>query len=162
MVSKIEPLEIPLGMIRRQPDRDVLSRLLRIACFLHQVEAAGPHWLPHPCGSTRGVEEFAPIQMKPQIPVRYHPQIAFTYRGKNRRGSDGVRRKMLELHTIVLAERPHEVARRRTEAVTMKLGEGDHVPLRRSRLPVVCQRRDPLRSRRGNTGAQEPLLLEIQ
>ena len=52
-----------------------------------------------------------------------------THRIKNRRGGDGVRREMLELHTVMEAERPHEVTRRRTEAVAMELGQGDHVPL---------------------------------
>ena len=149
-------------MVRRQPNWDVLSRLLRLACLLHQVKAAGPHWLPHPCGSTRGTEELALIQMKPQIPVRHHPQVAFTHHDKNRRGGDGVQRKMLELHTVVVAERPHEAAWGRTEAVAMKLGKGNHIPLRRSRLPVVRRRRDPLRRQRGNAVAQESLLLEIQ
>ena len=59
VVSKIEPLGVPLGVVRRQPNWDVLRRLHRLARLLHQVKAAGSHWLPHPCGSTRGVEEFA-------------------------------------------------------------------------------------------------------
>ena len=100
--------------------------------------------------------------MEPKIPVRHHPQVAFTHRGKNHHGGDGVRQKMLELHTIVVAERPHEAAWGRTEVVMMKFGKGDHIPLRRPRLQVVCHRRDPLRPRRGNAGAQKSLLLEVQ
>ena len=43
VVSKVEPLGVPLGVVQRQPDWDVLSRLHRLACLLHQVKAAGPH-----------------------------------------------------------------------------------------------------------------------
>ena len=153
VVMEVEPLGIPLGVVRRQPNRDVLSRLLRLACLLHQVEAAGPHLLPHPCGSTRGAEGLAPVKMEPQIPVRHHPQVAFTHRDKNRHDGDGVWREVLELHTVVVVERPHEAAWGRAEAVPMKFSEGDHVPFRRSRLPVVRRRRDPLWPRRRSTRA---------
>ena len=74
VVMEVEPWGIPLGVVRRQPNRDVLSRLLRLACLLHQVEAAGPHWLPHPCGSTRGAEELASVKTEPQVLVRHHPK----------------------------------------------------------------------------------------
>ena len=46
--------------------------------------------------------------------------------------------------------------------MAVKFGEGDHLPFRWSRLPVVRHRRDPLRPRRGNTGVQESLLLKLQ
>ena len=52
VVAEVEPLGVPLGVVRRQPDRDVLSRLLSLACLLHQIKAAGPHRLPHPRGPT--------------------------------------------------------------------------------------------------------------
>ena len=35
VVAEVEPLRVPLGMVRRQPNGDVLSRLLRVARFLH-------------------------------------------------------------------------------------------------------------------------------
>ena len=123
VVAEVEPQGIPLGMVRRQPNRDIFSRLLRLACLLHQVEAAGPHQLPHPCGPTRGMEQLALIKMEPQVPVRRHPQVAITQRGKNHRGGDGVWREVLKLHTVVVAERPHETTRRGSEAMVMELGE---------------------------------------
>ena len=42
-------------------------RPLRLASLEHQVEAPSPNWLPHPCASTGGVEELAPIQVEPQV-----------------------------------------------------------------------------------------------
>ena len=56
VVSKIEPLRVPLGVIRHQPGGDVLSRLVRTPHPLHQVEAASPYWFPHPGGSARRME----------------------------------------------------------------------------------------------------------
>ena len=60
-------------MVRRQPHRNVLLRLLRLAGLLRQVEAAGPHRFPHPCSLARGMEELAPVQVEPKILVRHHP-----------------------------------------------------------------------------------------
>lgn len=127
VVLQVEPLGVPPGVVRRQPHRDVLSRLLRLADLEHQVETPGPHRLPHPCGSTRGVEELAPIQVEPQVLVRHHPEIALTHRRKNHRGGDGIWQKMLKLHTVMVAERPHKAARRRAQTVTVEFGEGYHI-----------------------------------
>ena len=162
IVPHIEPLGVPTSVIRRQSHQDAILRFLRLASLQHQIEAAGTHRLPHPCGSTGGVEELAPVQMEPQILVRYHPEVALTHRCENRHGGDGVRRKMLDLHTVIVVERPHKMARRGAQAVAVELGEGDHVALGRSWFPVIRHRRNPLRPRRGNAGAQEPLPLELQ
>ena len=68
---------------------------------------------------------------------------------------------MLELDAVVVAERPHEAARRRSEPVAVEIGEGDDIALRRVWFSVLHWRRDPLRLRRGSMGAQEPLLLKV-
>ena len=60
IVAEVEALGVPLGMVGRQPNGDVLPRLLRLDRLLHQVEAAGPHWLPHPRGPTGTTEKLAP------------------------------------------------------------------------------------------------------
>ena len=54
---QVEPLRIPLGVIRHQPSKDVFSRLVRVPRLLDQVEAAGPHWFPHPSSPTESVEQ---------------------------------------------------------------------------------------------------------
>lgn len=75
--------------------------------------------------------------MEPQVPVRHHPQVALTHRGKNRRGDDGVWGEMLELHPVVVAECPHEATWGRAQAVAVELGEGDHVSLGRLSHPKI-------------------------
>ena len=110
VIAEVEPLRVPLGVIGCQPDGDVLLRLLRLAYLVHQVDAAGPHWLPHPCGPTGSTEELALVEVELKVPVRHHPQVALTHRGKDRRDSDDVWGEMLKLDTVVEAERPHEAA----------------------------------------------------
>jgi len=89
--------------------------------------------------------------------VQHHPEVALTHRG-----GDGIWQKMLELHPIVVAERPHKTTRRGAQAVAVELGEGDHIALGGPWFPVIRCRRHPLRPRRGNAGTQEPLPLELQ
>jgi hypothetical protein len=64
VVMKVAPLGVPLGVVRRQPNRDVFPRL-RLTRLLHQVEAAGPHQLPHPCGPTGSPKELTPVKVEP-------------------------------------------------------------------------------------------------
>jgi len=45
--------------------------------------------------------------------------------------------EMLELDAVVVVERPHEAAWRRSEPVAVELGEGDDVALWQSRLLVL-------------------------
>ena len=159
VVPQVEPLGVPPGVVRRQSHRDVLARLLRLAGLQHQVEASGPDRLPHTYGPARGVEELTTVQVKPQLLVQHHPEEALTHRSKNRHGGDGIWRKMLKLYAVVVAERPHEAARRRAQAMAVELGEGNHIALGRPWFPVVRRRSDPLWPRRRSTGAQESFLL---
>ena len=99
--------------------------------------------------------------MEPKVPVRHHPQVALTHRGKDRCSSDGVWEEMLELDAVVEAERPHEAAWRGSKVVVMELGEGDDVATWRVRFLVIRRQRNPFRLRRGNTRAQKPLLLQV-
>ena len=126
---EIKPLSVPLGMVGRQRSGDVLSRLLHMACLVDKVEAAGSHRLPHPSGPAGSTEQLAPVEVEPQVPVQHHPQVALTHRGKDRHGGNSIRGKVLELDAVVVAECPHEAARRRSEPVVMELGERDDVAL---------------------------------
>ena len=89
--------------------------------LLDQVEAVGPHRLPHLSSPAGSAEQLAPVEVKPQIPVRYHPQVAFTLYGKDHRDGDSIGGKMLELDGVVVAEPPHEATRGRTESVAVEL-----------------------------------------
>jgi len=159
VVPQVEPLGVPPDMVRRQSHWDVLARLLRLAGLQHQVEASGPDRLPHTYGPARGVEELTTVQVKPQLLVQHHPEEALTHHSKNRHDGDGIWRKMLKLYAVVVAERPHEAARRRAQAMAVELGEGNHIALGRPWFPVVRRRSDPLWPRRRSTGAQESFLL---
>ena len=107
------------------------------------------------------MEQLTPEEVKPQLPVRHHAQVAFAHRGEDRSGRDRVRGEVLKLDSIMMEERPHEVARRRPEHVAVELDEGDDVAFRRARLPVLRRRRDPFGLRRGSEGAEKPLLLQV-
>ena len=73
VVAKVEPLRVPLSMIRGQPSGDVLSRLLRMPRLVHKIEAASPHRLPHSGGPAGSVEQLTPEEVEPQLPMRHHP-----------------------------------------------------------------------------------------
>jgi hypothetical protein len=51
---------------------------------------------------------------------------------------------MMQLHLVVVEERPHEAARWHPEPPLMESHEAYHVSLRGRRLPVVEQRHPPL------------------
>ena len=68
---------------------------------------------------------------------------------------------MLKLDAVVEAEHPHKAAWRGSKAVAMELGEGDDVAPWQVRFSVIRWRHDPFRPRRGNVGAQKPLLLQV-
>jgi len=61
--------------------------------------------------------------VEPQLPVGHHPQITFTHSGKDRSDGAGIWGEVLELHPVMVAERPHEAARRSSQAVAVELGE---------------------------------------
>ena len=102
VIVKVEPLRVPLGIVRCQPSDNILLRLIHVPRLLDQVEAAGPHRLPHPCSPTRSTEQLTLEEVEPQLLVRHHSQVAFTHRGKDRRGKDCVGGEMLELDAVVM------------------------------------------------------------
>ena len=79
-------------------------------CLLHQVEVAGLHRFPHLSGPAGSMKHLTPEEVKPQLLVRHHPQVAFTHHGEDRHGGDSVRGKVLEFDPIVLEKRPCEAA----------------------------------------------------
>jgi hypothetical protein len=72
--------------------------------------------------------------MGPQVPVRVNPQKPLANRHENGRLRDGVGVEVMQLHPVVVRERPHEVARWHPEPPLMEGGETDNVPRRRSRV----------------------------
>jgi hypothetical protein len=56
-----------------------------------------------------------------------------------------VRREVVQLHAVVVAQAPHEAARRRREAALVEAGEADNVAVRGVGNSVPLRRHDPLR-----------------
>ena len=55
-------------------------------------------------------EELAAEQVDPQIPVRFNSQIPLAEGDEDRRLRDGVRAEVVQLHSVVFAQRSHESA----------------------------------------------------
>jgi hypothetical protein len=75
--------------------------------------------------------------MGPQVPVRVNPQKPLTNRHENGRLRNGIGVEVMQLHPVVVRERPHEAAHRHPKPPLMEGGETDHVPLRRSRVSLA-------------------------
>jgi len=61
VVPQVKLLGVPPGVVRSQPHQEQKVRLLRLAGLQHQVEAPGPHRVPHPGDPAGGIEELAPV-----------------------------------------------------------------------------------------------------
>jgi hypothetical protein len=66
--------------------------------------------------------------MGPQVPVRVNPQKTLANRCKDGRLRNRVGVEVMQLHPIVVQERPHEAARRHSKPPLMEGDETDHVP----------------------------------
>jgi hypothetical protein len=75
--------------------------------------------------------------MGPQVPVRVNPQKPLANRHENGRLRNGVGVEVMQLHAIVVQERPHEAARRHSKPPLMEGDETYHVPWRRSRVGLA-------------------------
>ena len=99
--------------------------------------AAGPHRLP--CARcTRqlgGVPR--PEEVEPQLPMGSNPQIPLIDSDEDGRLRDGIGVEVVELHTVVVRERPHEPIHRDTEAALMKGDEAHDVTVARPQLRLA-------------------------
>jgi hypothetical protein len=94
--------------------------------------------------------------MGPQVLVRVNPQKPLTNRHENSRLRDGVGVEVMQLHPVVMRERPHEAAHRHPKPPLMEGGETDHVPPRRSRVGLA-PRGQPLRLRPAGEGTEQTI-----
>jgi hypothetical protein len=60
--------------------------------------------------------ELAAEEMDPEVPVRQDPQESLVDSDEGSRLRDGIGGKVVELHPVVVAQPPHESARRGVEA----------------------------------------------
>jgi hypothetical protein len=66
--------------------------------------------------------------MGPQVPVGVNHQKPLTNRRENGRLRYGVGVEIMQLHPVVMRERPHEAARRHPKPPLVERDETDHVP----------------------------------
>jgi hypothetical protein len=84
-------------------------------------------------------------EVHPDIPLDGDPQETFAHADERRRLRNGVQREVVQLHAVVVAQRPHEATRRRRESALVEADETDDVAERRVGLPLVQLRHDPHR-----------------
>jgi hypothetical protein len=99
--------------------------------------ASSPHRHTDLLHVRRHGEELRGEEMGPQVPVGFNPQKPLANRRENVRLRDGVGVEVMQLHPVVVRERPHEAARRHPKPPLMEGGETDHVPRRRSQVGLA-------------------------
>jgi hypothetical protein len=134
VVPEIKPPVLPPLVRRHKGGRDVLLRAPR-----PQLEGAatGPHRHTDLLRVRRRGEELRREEMGPQIPVRVNPQKTIANRRKDGRLRNGVGVEVMQLHPVVVQERPHEAARWHSKPPLMEGDETDHIPRRRSRVGLT-------------------------
>ena len=116
-----------------------------LAVLTHLESAvAGPHRFPRARRARRLSGMPRPEEMEPQLPMGSNPQIPLTDSDEDGRLRDGIGVEVVELHAIVVRERPHESVRRNAKAALVKGQEAHDITVARPRLQLA-QRSDPLR-----------------
>ena len=100
-------------------------------------------------------EEFAAEQVDLEIPVRFYPKVPLADGDEDRRLRDGVGAEVVQLRSIVIAQRPHEPADGDAEASLVKAHEAHDIALRGLRLGLLWPRGNP-RWRRISPTAMAP------
>jgi hypothetical protein len=114
--------------------RDVLLR----APWPHLEGAAtGPHCHKDLLCFCRRGKELRGEEMGPQVPVRVNPEKTLGNRREDGRLRDRVGVEVVQLHPVVVQERPHEAARWHSKPPLMEGDETDHIPRRRSRVGLA-------------------------
>ena len=79
-------------------------------------------------------------QMDPQIPVRFDPQIPLADGDDDRRLRDGVGAEVVQLYSVVFAQRPHESADGYAKSSLVELHEAHDVAVGGIRLGLLRPR----------------------
>jgi len=103
--------------------------------------AAGPHRLPH-ARRLGGVP--CPEKVEPQLLVGSNPQSPLVDSDEDGCLRNGIGVEVVELHAVVVRERPHEPVRQKAEATLVKRHEAHDVTVARPWL-WLARRSDPLR-----------------
>jgi hypothetical protein len=134
VVPEIKPLVLSPLVRRHKGGRDVLLRAPR-----PQLEGAATSLHRHTdllhfrrCG-----EELRGEEMGPQVRVRVNLQKTLANRREDGRLRNRVGVEVMQLHPIVVQERPHEATRWHSKPPLMEGDETDHIPRRRSRVGLA-------------------------
>jgi hypothetical protein len=125
VVPEIKPPVLPPLVQICKGGRDVLSR-----APWPQLEGAatGSHCHTDLLRLRRRGEELHGKEMGPQVPVRVNPQKTLANRHEDGRLHDRVGVEVMQLHPVVVQERPHEAARWHSKPPLMERDETDHIP----------------------------------
>ena len=118
--------------------------------------AAGPHRLL--CARRLGSEPRLK-EVEPQLPVGGNAQVPLADGDEDGRLRDGVGVEVVELHIVVMLERPHEQIRRQAKATLVEGHEAHDVAIAWPRLWLV-PRSNPLRSIGVGDRAEETIIDE--
>jgi hypothetical protein len=125
---------------------------------LPQLEdaATGPHRHADLLFPRRQGKRLRGDEMDPQIPVGVNPQKTLANRREDGRLRNGVGVEIVQLHPVVMQERPHETTCWHSEPPLMEGDETHHVPRRRGRVRPA--RRDhPPRLRVTREGTEQTI-----
>jgi hypothetical protein len=130
VIPEVEPPALP-PFIRGHEDGGDVQRRPR----LPQLEdtTAGPHCRADPSLPRRRSKKLRGKEMSPQVLVGGDPQVSFAHRHEDGGLRDGVGAEVVQLHLLVVQDRPHEAACRHTEPPLVEGDEAHDVPRRRGR-----------------------------
>jgi hypothetical protein len=94
--------------------------------------------------------------MGPQILVGVNPKKTLANHREDGRLRNGVGVEVVQLHPVVVQERPHETARWHSEPPLVEGDETNHIPRRRSRV-ALARRGHPLRLRVTGEGTEQTI-----
>jgi hypothetical protein len=153
IVLEIKPPALPPLVRRHKDGRDVLLRAPR-----PQLEGAatGPHRHTDLLCLRRRGKELHREEMGPHIPVGVNPQKTLANRREDGRLRNGVGVEVVQLHSVVVQERPHETARWHSKPPLMEGDETNHIPWRRSRVGLA-RGGHPLRLRPTGEGTEQTI-----
>jgi hypothetical protein len=134
IVPEIKPSVLPPLVRRCKGGRDVLLRASR-----PQLEGAAtdPHRHTDLLRLRRCGEELRGKEMGPENPVRVNPQKTLANCHEDGRLRDRVGVEVMQLHSLVVQERPHEAARWHSKPPLVEGDETEHIPRRRSRVSLA-------------------------
>jgi hypothetical protein len=153
VIPEVKPPALPPLVRRHKDGGDVLLR-----ARLPQLEGAatGPHRHADLLFPRRQDEKLRGEEMGPQIPVGVNPQKTLANRREDGRLRNGVGVEVVQLHPVIMQERPHETARWHSEPPLVEGDETNHIPRRQSR-DGHARRDHPLRLRVTGEGTEQAI-----